>query len=87
METMSNGRLVIGRLVTVTSGLALLVILYRMVVQDMLGPFRYTYTPPWTTHEVIMLVLLIITGCGTLGGLAILKIFAARILGQSHGHS
>jgi polyhydroxybutyrate depolymerase len=59
------------------SGLALLVVLSGMV-QDMLGSVRYTYTPPWTTHELTKVALLAMTGCGTLIGLAILRIFAVR---------
>jgi hypothetical protein len=62
MKTRRVDRLVVGRLATGTSGLALLVVLFRMV-QDMLEPVRYTYTPPWTTHELSMLALLATTGC------------------------
>src|SRR5262245_57442465 len=77
METRRVGRLVAGGLATLTSGVALLLVLYRMV-QDILGPSRYTFTPPWTTHELTLLALLIATACGPLVGLAILRIFAAR---------
>ncbi len=79
METRRVGRLVKGALVTTVSGLGLVMVLFRMV-QGLLGPFRYTYTPPWTAHELTMLALLVMTACGTLAGLAILRIFTARRL-------
>lgn len=69
MESKRIGGLVIGGLVTIVSGLALLVVLFQ-IVQDLSGTFfRYTYVPPWTPHELSMVVLLFVTGSGTLVGL------------------
>ena len=42
--------------------LALLGVLCLMV-RDMLGPSGYTFTPPWTAHELTILTLLAVTAC------------------------
>ncbi len=76
METRRIGRL-LGWLVTLVSGPALLVVLFQ-IARDVSGPLRYTFTPPWTPHELTVLVLLVVTGGGTLLGLAIARISALR---------
>lgn len=77
METGKVARPVLGWLVTSVSGLALLAVVFR-ILQDMLGPLHYTYTPPWTTRELITLALLLVTGGGTMVGLTLLRIVAVR---------
>lgn len=72
-----NGRLVVGKVVTTVGGLALLLVFVQMV-RDMLGPHHYTFTPPWTAHELRVLTLFVMAGAGMLLGLAITRSSALK---------
>jgi polyhydroxybutyrate depolymerase len=79
MQTRKARRFVPGTAVTAVSGLGLLAVVARMVA-DVVQPPHYTFTPPWTAHELRMLGLFVLSGAGTFIGVVIVRSSALKRL-------